>query len=88
MRGIGGQSDSFSSQSLMEGRGGGVSGNTERVLRAVEKVAAAAMWPETPSLFPRLWGVPDGRSLCPPRVAVLPGVFLPLFRSLLSTGWK
>jgi hypothetical protein len=31
------------------GRGGGVSGNTERVLRAVRRVAAAAMWPETPS---------------------------------------
>src|ERR1700744_3599293 len=58
MRGIGGQSDSRSSQSLLEGRGAGVSGNTERVLRAVRKVAAAAMWPETPSLVPR----PSGRA--------------------------
>jgi hypothetical protein len=37
--------------------GGGVSGNTERVLRADGKFAAAAMWPETPSLVPRLGGV-------------------------------
>jgi hypothetical protein len=56
MRGIGGQSDSFSSQSQVEGRVGGVSGNTDRVLRSGERVAAAAMWPETPSLVPRLSG--------------------------------
>jgi hypothetical protein len=63
MRGIGGQPDSFSSPSLSERRGGGVSGNTERVLRAVEKVAAAAMWPETPSLVPRLLGRAGGAIL-------------------------
>jgi hypothetical protein len=33
MRGIGGQQDSFGGQTLVW-RGGGVSGNTERVLRA------------------------------------------------------
>jgi hypothetical protein len=55
MRGIGGQQDSVFGQSL-SGAGGGVSGNTERVLRAIDRIAAAAMWPETPSLVPRLSG--------------------------------
>jgi hypothetical protein len=55
MRGIGGQPDGLSDDPL-SWAGGGVSGNTERVLRAVGRVAAAAMWPETPSLVPRLSG--------------------------------
>jgi hypothetical protein len=55
MRGIGGQQDSLLGGSL-RWAGGGVSGNTERVPLTVERVAAAAMWPETPSLVPRLSG--------------------------------
>ncbi|MEA2789402.1 MAG: hypothetical protein QOG73_1808, partial [Acetobacteraceae bacterium] len=57
MRGIGGQPDGLTDDPL-SWAGGGVSGNTERVLHAFGRVAAAAMWPETPSLVPRLfWGV-------------------------------